>query len=101
VFGAMASSASLRPAMEFVEVKSSHENQCVLCDKVYRSKYAARRHVEAVHQLLHLVSCPVSTCSKRFTNHSTAMRHAVREHEQVMVHCPNASCDVKRIDYLR
>ena len=97
----MAQAIADRPALDLVEERAPKEFLCRVCDKEYRSKYSAKRHVEAIHQQLEKIRCYKSSCTKKFTNHSTALRHAIRDHGEHVVRCPDKSCSVSSVDFLR
>jgi hypothetical protein len=75
--------------------------KCFACDKVYSSKYSARRHVRAIHQEQKDISCPDLSCTRKFTNYNTAKRHAVQAHGSKEVSCPDPVCIFKTVDILR
>ena len=97
----MAVSIAGQPALDFVKEVEAAGFQCVICDKVYKSKYVAKYHVQVVHQHLNLIPCPDRRCSQKFANHTNARRHAVRDHGEQLVTCPYPKCSRSSVDILR
>lgn len=100
-FVAMAESLVDKRPEDYIE---RHENgvfECLLCSKQYKSKAAAKRHFEFVHQGLKKMVCQFVGCDEAYGNYSTLRRHVSRDHGQGLLHCPNTDCKYKSIDVLR
>ena len=97
----MADSLKSRDPRELVSKLAEKKFQCSVCNKTYTTPYAARRHVEAVHQEKKLICCQVDGCQEHFSNYSTAKRHSLRDHKDNAFDCPDGICIFRSIDFLR
>ena len=98
---AMSAASKKRNAADYVEKHSASQFECLVCSKMYVSKYVARRHVQTVHFQEKSIKCYDPGCEQQFSNYSTARRHALRDHGRGRLQCPSPGCIFESPDFLR
>ena len=68
------------------------EYKCSVCQKIFGTRWGARRHVKSVHSAAGLKQCPWPGCMEMFRSHNQLRSHAIQEHDRLNLDCPNKTC---------
>ena len=72
--------------------------KCLICEKFFKRKASAKRHVRDVHVAVKYLKCPVADCTQAFKYHNVRRRHIIKDHAENNMMCPIVDCIYKSTD---
>jgi len=76
----------------YVESAGKGKFQCMICDKLFKAAWSAKRHIVSVHAEVGLKPCPDQTCTRTFRSPNQARTHAIQVHGEKQLLCPSEEC---------